>query len=202
MLLCSVTRGLGALGVTVVRAMLRTWFFQCSGTEKARGYLSECNRVKTPCGHLKNKRHRTKKLQTGELETLASVAIMVTQGTLQPPPGRGRVCSPHTRPASRAGWTRSGAAHTAGPERTCHHRSPGSQTPSGPRWRGASGWWDWRLPCKHCFPSKLRLVSSRAKLGLPRISCRTCDPLTSLLTEALLPSRARNIPRADASSPQ
>lgn len=136
------------------------------------------------------------------LETLASVDVTVTQGTLQPPWGRGRVCSSHTWPASRAGGTQSGATRTARPEQICHRRSPHSQTPSGPRRRGASGWWDWRLLCKHGFPSKLRLVSSRAKSGLPRISCRMCDPLTSLPTGALLPNGARNTPRAATSSPR
>ena len=47
----------------------------------------------------------------------------------------------------------------------------------------------------HCFPSELRLVSSRAQPGLPRVSRRTHASLTSLPTEALLPRRAGTTPR-------
>ena len=36
---------------------------------------------------------------------------------------------------------------------------------------------------------------SRAQPGLPQISLCTCDSLTSLPTEALLPNRAREVPR-------
>lgn len=58
----------------------------------------------------------------------------------------------------------------------------------------ALGRQDWRLLFKHGFPAKLKLVSPSAKLRLTQISHGTCDPLTSLPTEALLPNWAWKIP--------
>lgn len=138
---------------------------------------------------------QNKKLQTRELETLASVAVTVTQGTLSQPGAGGESAVPTPGWLHRQGGPSQGQCARLGLSGlvTIAHLTPKPhQVPEGGEHLAGSS-------VNTAFLPSPRLVSSRAKSGLPRISCRTCDPVTSLPTEALLPNWARKIPHAAAS---
>lgn len=111
-------------------------------------------------------------------------------GTLSHP-ARGRLPSLHLAGfVSRVDPVRGGAqGHSLGKR---HPPLTPPQTLWGLRWQRAVSCRDWCL--QHRSPSELRLVSSRARPGCPRVSCRTRTSLTSLPTEALLPLGAGTTP--------